>query len=83
MTTDKTPVYQKAAYLFIAVYGIIYMIYAAQSILVPLVFATLLAILLNPLVTFLNGKGIHNLIAISIAVTVVFIVLAGLFSNLF
>jgi predicted PurR-regulated permease PerM len=51
---------------------IVYTLNIGQDIIIPIVFATLLAILLNPVVNFLTRKKVNRLIAIVTTVTVAF-----------
>jgi predicted PurR-regulated permease PerM len=64
----KIPFYAKTALIFIAAFAFIFTLYIGQRIIVPLVYATILAILLNPLVNFLLRKKVNKVIAISVAV---------------
>ena len=64
----KIPFYAKAAFVFICVYAFVYTLRIGQHILVPIIYATLIAILLNPLINFLVRKKLNRIIAISIAV---------------
>lgn len=80
MNTFKMPFYAKAALIFICGFGFIYTMFVARSIIVPIVFAVILAILINPLVNYLHRKGINRLVSISTAVTItIFAVLGTLF----
>lgn len=49
----------------------------ASDIIVPLVFSLFLAILLNPLVSFMERKGMNSILAIIIALILVSIVISG------
>lgn len=76
----KVPFYAKAALIFITLFAFVYSMYVGRSIIVPIVFALILAILINPLVNFFNRKGINRMVSISAAVTItVFAVLGTLF----
>jgi len=55
-----------------------YIVYVAQNILLPFVFAMLVAILLNPIVNFLTGKRIHKVIAITVTLVVNLAFMGGL-----
>lgn len=78
MESIKLPFYVKAAFILIAGYAIMYGLYIEKDIIVPIVFATLIAVLLNPFVNFLISKKFNKIIAISLAVLLTFIILAGL-----
>ena len=78
MDSFKIPFYAKAALIFIAGYAFIYVMYLGQEILVPIVYATLVAVLLNPFVNLMVRKGMNRILAIALAVIFVFIVTACL-----
>ena len=52
--------------------------YIGQTIIVPIIYATIIAITLNPMVNFLINKKINKIAAISLAVILVFVLTAGL-----
>ena len=62
------PFYAKVALIFIGLFAFVYTMYIGQRIIIPILYATITAILLNPIVNFLVAKGINKLMAISIAV---------------
>jgi predicted PurR-regulated permease PerM len=74
----KLPFYAKAALAIGAAYAFVYVLYLGQEIIVPIVCATIVAILLNPFVNFLAKRRIHKVVAISIAVVLVFVITACL-----
>jgi predicted PurR-regulated permease PerM len=78
MESMKLPIYVKSACILIAGYALIYGLYLEQNIIVPIVFATLIAVLLNPFVNFLIRKRFNKIVAISMAVLLTFAILAGL-----
>ncbi len=82
----KIPFYAKTALIFLSVFAFTYIMYIGQDIIIPIVYATIFAILLNPLVNFLIRKKISKIFAITIVVTgtliVVFAMLNLLFSRL-
>lgn len=67
--------YVQLGFKFLVLFFICYFIWVAQEILVPFAFAVLLAVLLLPLVTFLESKNLSRVfsIAISLLVAVLFI----------
>ena len=85
-TPFKMPFYAKTALIFISVFAFVYTMYIGQDIIIPVVYATIFAILLNPFVNFLTRKKISKIVAISIAVSltviVVFIISYIIFSRL-
>jgi predicted PurR-regulated permease PerM len=54
---------------------ICYFIYIAQEILVPLAFAVLLAVLLFPIVNFLESRNVSRIL--SIAISLFLAIIAG------
>ncbi len=64
------PFYAKTALIFVCLFAFVYTMHIGQQIIIPLVYATIIAILLNPLVNFLTRRKINRLIAILIAVIV-------------
>src|ERR1022692_4856158 len=74
----KIQTYAKFAELFLGILGFFYVIHLGQAIIVPLIFATLIAILLNPIVNFLSRKGINRIIGITIAIIAALIFLTAL-----
>ncbi len=62
------PFYAKAALVLIACYAFIYFLIIGQEIIAPLLFASIIAIVLNSLVTFLERYKIPRVIAITISV---------------
>lgn len=66
--TFKIPFYAKAALIFISTFGLIYTLYIGKDFIVPIVYAGILAILLNPLVNYLVRKRMNRLVAISVSV---------------
>ncbi|MCW3117725.1 MAG: yhhT [Chitinophagaceae bacterium] len=76
-TLVRLPVYSKLAQIVIGVVAFFYVLYIGQDIIIPLVFATIIAILLNPLVNLLCRKKINRVLAIFIALFIGIIVIAG------
>jgi predicted PurR-regulated permease PerM len=70
----KIPLYAKAALIFISGFALVFTMHIGQQIIVPILYATILAILLNPLVNYLVRKKVNRIVAISITVTVAILV---------
>lgn len=85
MKTEITfPFYAKASLVVLGLFALISMLAIGRQILVPLIFSTLAATLLSPLVNFLVSKRMNRALAITIILTVVFgvlVFLAILLSN--
>lgn len=65
----KIPFYAKASLIFIGLFTLVSILYIAQSIIVPIVYSVIFAILLSPLVRFLVNKKVNRILAISIVLT--------------
>ena len=73
----KIPSYAKATIFLVGFFAFLAMLYIAQGIIVPLVFAVIISILLQPVVDFFTGKKINRVIAILITIFITFLVIAG------
>jgi predicted PurR-regulated permease PerM len=76
--TLKLPFYAKTALIFISLFGIMYSLYIAQDILIPIVMATIFAVLLNPIVNYLESKKINKFFAIALTVFFGILIVSGL-----
>lgn len=66
----KIPLYAKVSILFLGIFVFVYSLYLAQSIVVPLLYATLFAILLSPLLSFFERMKMNRLLAIILTVLI-------------
>lgn len=79
METDlKIPFYAKAALISIGLFAFVYTMYLGQDIIIPIVFGTIIAILLNPLVNYLMRRRINKVISITIVVTFTIAMVVGI-----
>lgn len=80
MTDNNTPypLYVKLANIAIAIFILFYILYIGQAIILPLLYAIIFAILLNPFVTWLCAKGMNRVVSIMLAVVLALIVVSGL-----
>ncbi|WP_018342369.1 AI-2E family transporter [Cytophaga aurantiaca] len=76
--TEKLPLYHKLSVITIGLFIFFYILFISKEILVPLTFAWLLAILLNPIVNFLQSKKINKIVAIVLAIVLMILVSAGI-----
>ena len=76
-TTIKVPLYAKAALIIICVFGFVFTLDAGQEIIIPIVYGTIFAILLNPFVNFLIRKKFGKVLAISITIAVPALLIIG------
>ena len=72
---NPIPFYAKAALIFVSLFAFVFTMYIGQRIIIPIIYAAIAAILLNPLVNYLTAKGVNKLISISIAVMVAIMVI--------
>ncbi len=73
------PLYLKLAQIFLGLGGFGFILYIGQDIIIPLVFATMIAILLNPLVLLMMRRKIPRVIAILLAIFLSFVFILGIF----
>jgi AI-2 transport protein TqsA len=69
-TSFTFPFYARLILIFMGAVFFVYAMYVAQEIIVPFLYATIIAVLLNPIVNFLVRKKVKKIIAIAIAVLV-------------
>ena len=77
-TTKKLPLYAKLCLISLGLISFFFILYVGQDILVPLIFATIIAILLNPVVNFLCRKGMSKVLAILLVLTVALLIIGTL-----
>ena len=76
--TEKLPLYHKLSIITIGLFIFFYILFISKEILVPLAFAWLLAILLNPIVNYLQRKKINKILAIVLAILLMMLVSAAI-----
>jgi predicted PurR-regulated permease PerM len=79
MNTTKLPFYARVALILFALALIILMMWLGKSILIPLFFAFLVAILLHPVVRFLEKVHIPRALASLLTILISLILIAALF----
>ena len=77
-TTKNLPLYAKLTLVTIGLLAFFYILYIGQDILVPLIFATVIAILLNPVINFLCRKGMNKVVAILLVLIVALVAIGAL-----
>ena len=75
--TNKSPFYVKLAFKFLVIFFICFFISVAQNILIPFSFACLLAVLLLPVVNFLERNKISRVLSIAISLIIAIGFIAG------
>lgn len=68
-TSAKPPFYARTALVFISVFAFVFTLWIGRDIIVPVVYALLIAVLLNPCVNFLLRKKVNKVIAITLTVS--------------
>jgi AI-2 transport protein TqsA len=74
----KMPFYARTALIFISVFCFVYALSIGKQIIVPVLYATIIAILLNPVVNFLTSKKMNRTFAIAMTVLCTVLVIAGM-----
>lgn len=74
----QPPLYQRLTLILLGLVAFFFVLYVGQPIIVPLLFALLLAILLDPIVKFLTRKGLPRVLNIALAVLVAMAAILGL-----
>lgn len=77
------PFYAKATILLVGLSALLTILYIAQDIIVPLVFAIIIAILLHPVVNFFVRKKINRIVAIVFTLFLTFLIIAAFVGLLF
>jgi predicted PurR-regulated permease PerM len=77
VTSDgiKLPFYIKATIFFIGAIALCAILYIAKNIIIPVVFATIIAIVLSPLVDFFVRFRINRVLAITLTLLLTFLVI--------
>ena len=75
---NKYPFYIKSAFVLLGLTLTVYALAAMREILIPLAFALMLAILLNPMVNRLEKMKVNRVLAISISLFLAIAVIAGI-----
>lgn len=73
----KLPAYAKLTVILIGIIALVTILYLAAEIIIPIVFALIIAILLQPVVKFLTNHHFHRIPAIIITLSTVIILFAA------
>lgn len=76
-TFDNMPFYIKFSIFFVGISAFGFLTYIGQDIIMPLFFAVLIAILLDPMVVFFQRLKVPRTLAITLALTVGILVITG------
>jgi predicted PurR-regulated permease PerM len=85
MTTRdfQLPFFAKISIFFMGLIAILAILYIAQGIIIPLVFAFIIAIVLHPVVNFFVRKRINRILAIALTLFLTFLFIAAFCTLLF
>jgi predicted PurR-regulated permease PerM len=75
----RLPVYLKIAQILMGIAVLFFILYVGQDIIIPLVFAIMIAILLNPVILFLCRIKIPRVIAIILSLVVTMLLITAVF----
>ena len=75
---NTSPFYIRASIFIVGAYFLISMLYSGQAIILPLVYAVIVATLLSPWVDFLVRKKLNRVLSISIVMLMAVFIAAGL-----
>ena len=75
-TMQVAPLYIKLSLITMGLLAFFYILYIGAEIIVPLIFAMIISVLLNPFVNFLLRRKCNRVLAILIAVTTVMLLIA-------
>ncbi len=78
LPVKEYPFYLKSTVVLFGLILVCFALFNLQDILAPIAFALVFAILLNPLVGKLQRRGVHRVVAISLALVLAIIVVGGI-----
>jgi predicted PurR-regulated permease PerM len=77
--TDSIPFYSRIAQIFVGVLAFFFILYIGQDIIIPILFAMIFAILLNPLVNRMMKAGFNRVLAIVLAIGFMSLIMFSVF----
>ncbi|WP_243349607.1 AI-2E family transporter [Parabacteroides sp. FAFU027] len=83
MNTIKLPFYVRVSILLIGIYVLIAMLYVTQEIMIPVIFGTMIAIVLHPVVSFFVRKKVGRIWAIVLTMFLTFLLFVAFGTFLF
>jgi predicted PurR-regulated permease PerM len=79
----KLPFYAKASLVIVGMFALISMLYIGKGIILPIIFTTILAVVLHPVVNFLVRIRINRVLAISLTLILTLLLIAALGTFIF
>jgi predicted PurR-regulated permease PerM len=73
----QLPFFAKASLFFMGLVALLAILYVAQGVIIPIVFAIIIAIVLHPVVNFFVERKINRIVAIAITLFLTFLVVAA------
>lgn len=70
ITPIKFPFYAKASLILIGLLALFYILFIGQSIILPIIYSIIIAIVLSPTVDWLTGKKINRVVAIALVLII-------------
>lgn len=70
-TYVKLPFYAKVSLVILGLFAFVSMLFVAQRIIVPLIYATIMAVVLSPMVDFFVRLRFNRILAITVTITLV------------
>lgn len=77
-TEIKLPLYAKLSQILLGIFILFFILYIGQTIIIPLLFSFIIAILLNPVVNYLCRRKVNRFAAILISILLAIFCLAAL-----
>ncbi len=77
-TSFKIPFYAKASLFLIGLTALIGLLHIAEDIIIPIIYSTIIAIVLTPVVNFLVRKKINRTLAITITISILIALILSL-----
>ena len=68
------PFYVKTSIIIIGLLASVTILYLTQSIILPIIYSTIIAIVLNPMVIFFTNRIVNEVLAISITLTITIVI---------
>ncbi len=78
MTLIRLPFYAKASLLLIGTYLLFDILYIAQDIILPVLYAAIIGVSISPIVNFLERKKINRAISIAAVLSITLLIIVGI-----
>ena len=78
MNKTQLPFYLKISQILLGLVAFFFVMYIGQDIILPLIYATLIAVLLNPFVNYLCKHRCHRVLSILLSILLAFIIVTAI-----